>query len=166
MNRLERRKAYKKEKNRQYYHDRRSRNAPRCDECGRYPSWCSFCECYTYNCHVPYGTCMCSWLSLKLWYNINTIWIRTLTLSKLVQLPKSLSLFSDDSCGKTSLVIGLIWRGMNTAALNILKRLPTLFSPKKGWITLEARFVSFFWKDIRILSWNLLWRSWIFHLTT
>ena len=33
----------------------------KCDiGCGGYMSWCSCCECYTNNCCVDYGTCMCS----------------------------------------------------------------------------------------------------------
>ena len=60
MNRLERRKYRKQVRNNHAYFMRKNKNAPQCKECNKYPSWCSFCNCYTYNCHVPYGTCMCS----------------------------------------------------------------------------------------------------------
>lgn len=31
-----------------------------CPDCGGMMSWCSFCETYTQNCCVDYGTCLCS----------------------------------------------------------------------------------------------------------
>jgi len=31
-----------------------------CSDCGGYESWCSFCQTYSQNCCVDYGTCACS----------------------------------------------------------------------------------------------------------
>ncbi len=32
----------------------------RCQSCGGSMTWCSCCQCWTQNCCVDYGTCMCS----------------------------------------------------------------------------------------------------------
>lgn len=60
MNRLAKRKAKKRQNNRDNYNTRKNRNAPICDSCGGQMHWCSCCEVYSQNCCIPYGTCMCS----------------------------------------------------------------------------------------------------------
>lgn len=66
MNRLQRRKDRKRQRNKELYHTRKDWNAPRCHDCGGQTSWCSICEMYSQNCCIPYGTCLCSWNCLTL----------------------------------------------------------------------------------------------------
>jgi hypothetical protein len=57
MNRLERRKARKRERSKNKWNDKYSN----CDlGCGGQMQWCTCCRMYTNICCVPYGTCQCS----------------------------------------------------------------------------------------------------------